>query len=174
MHRVTSALLLLVCFITLSGIAARAQDDSSGASATCNFDEEKQLMVQYQHFPINLKKPLPIQVPFGKVWSPGGKAMALFTNTPIQIGSRTLPIGAYTLFVIPNSKQWTLVVSKSTDTSGAYDPQQDLVRVPLESGELPSPEGSLNVAFAHVAPQQCNIRIDLEKFGHFAEIHQRQ
>ena len=52
----------------------------------------------------------------------------------------TLPIGAYTLFVIPNSKQWTLIVSKSTDTSGAYDPQQDLVRVPLDSGELPSPE----------------------------------
>ena len=171
MHRVTSALLFLICVITFSGVAVLAQDDS-GASATCNFDQDKQLMVQYQHVPISLKKPLSIQVPFGKAWAPGGKAMALFTNTPIQIGSRTLPIGAYTLYVIPNSKQWTLIVSKSTDTSGAYDPQQDLVRVPLESGELPSPEDSLSVSFAHVAPQQCNIRFDLEKFGHFAPIHQ--
>jgi hypothetical protein len=132
MHRVTSVLLLLACFVTLSGMAAWAQDDASGASATCNFDEDKQLMVQYQHIPISPKKPLSSQVPFGKVWSPGGKAMALFTNTPIQIGSRNLPIGAYTLFVVPNSKQWTLIVSKSTDTSGAYDQQQDLVRVQME------------------------------------------
>jgi hypothetical protein len=173
MHRVTSALLLLTCVVTLSGVAAWAQDDSSDASATCNFDQDKQLVVQYQHVLINPKKPTSAQVPFGKAWAPGGKAMALFTNTPIQIGSRTLPIGAYTLFVVPNSKQWTLIVSKSTDTSGAYDPQQDLVRVPMDSGELPSPEGNLTVSFAHVAPQQCNIRFDLEKFGHFASIHQQ-
>jgi hypothetical protein len=173
MHRVTSALLSLTCVLTLSGVAAWAQDDASGASATCNFDEDKQLVVQYQHVPINPKKPISAQVPFGKAWAPGGKAMALFTNTPIQIGSRNLPIGAYTLFVVPNSKQWTLIVSKSTDTSGVYDPQQDLVRVQMESGELPSPEENLNVSFAHVAPQQCNIRFDLEKFGHFASIHQQ-
>ncbi len=173
MHRVTSALLLLACVVTLSGVAAWAQDDSSGASATCNFDEDKQLVVQYQHVPINPRKPISAQVPSGKVWAPGGRAMTLFTNAPIQIGSRNLPIGAYTLFVVPNSKQWTLIVSKSTDTSGAYDPQQDLVRVPMDSGELPSPEENLSVSFAHVAPQQCNIRIDLEKYGHFASIHQQ-
>jgi hypothetical protein len=97
----------------------------------------------------------------------------MFTNTPVQVGSRELPIGAYTLFVVPNSKQWTLIVSKSTDTSGAYDQAQDLVRVPMDNGELPSPEDSLNVSFAHVSPQQCNIRIDVEKFGHFAEFHQK-
>jgi hypothetical protein len=172
MQRVTSTVLLLILTTTLSGMAAWAQDDASGASATCNFDQEKQLVVQYQRVQVSLKKPLSTQVPFGKVWAPGGKSMTLFTNTPIQIGSRMLPIGAYTLFLVPNSKQWTLIVSKSTDTSGTYDQQQDLVRIPLESGELPSPEDSLNVSFAHVAPQQCNIRIDLDKYGHFVAIHQ--
>ena len=44
------------------------------------------------------------------------------------------------MFVIPGAKQWTLIVSKSTDMTGAYDEQKDLVRVPMESGELPSPE----------------------------------
>src|SRR5581483_5921771 len=117
--------------------------------------------------------PLSNQIPFGKVWAPGGKPMTLFTNTSVQIGSRILPIGAYTLFLIPNSKQWTLVVSKSTDTSGAYDQEQDLVRVPMESGELPSPESQLNVAFGHVAPGQCNLRADLDKTGHFAVFHMK-
>ena len=117
---------------------------------------------------VNLKKPLSAQVPFGKPWAPGGKPMTLFTNTPIQIHSRMLGVGAYTLFVIPNSKQWTLIVSKSTDMSGAYDEAQDLVRVPMDSGELPNPESDLSVGLEHATPGTCNIRIDLDKSGHFA------
>jgi hypothetical protein len=173
MHRVTCFLFCLASLLVCSGGVARAQDHPSAGSATCNYDEEKQLMVQYEQVNVNLKKPLQSQVPFGKAWAPGGKTMTMFTNTPVQIGSRLLPIGAYTLFVVPNSKQWTLIVSKSTDTSGAYDEAQDLVRVPMESGELPTPEPTFSVSFAHVAPDQCNIRMDLDKTGHFAVIHQK-
>src|ERR1700748_2652485 len=116
MHRVLSFFMIFASLFLASTLWAQ----DSGGTATCNYDDDKQLVVQYQHVTINPKKPLSLQIPFGKVWSPAGKAMTLFTNTPIQIGSRTLPIGAYTLFVIPNSKQWTLVVSKSTDVNGAY------------------------------------------------------
>ena len=57
--------------------------------------------------------------------------------------------------------------------SGAYDEQQDLVRVPMESGELPSPELEFSVAFEHVTPGQCNIRLDLDKTGHFVTFQKR-
>jgi hypothetical protein len=166
MHRVTSFAIVLVSLLVACG--AFAQDGASAATATCNFDEDKQLVVEYQHVSVNLKKTVSIQIPFGKPWGPGGKPMTLFTNTPVQIGSRNLAIGAYTIFVIPTAKQWTLIISKSTDTSGAYDEQQDLVRVPMESGELPSPEAEFRVSFAHIAPDQCSIRLDLDKYGHFA------
>jgi len=152
---------------------ARAQDNSSGGTATCNFDDEKQLVVNFQHVSINPRKPLSVQVPSGKPWAPGGKPMTLFTNTPIQVGAHNLDVGAYTLFVITGSKQWTLIVSKSTDMSGTYDQTQDVVRVALDSGELPSPETDLNVAFEHVAPGQCNLRLDLDKYGHFAAFQKR-
>jgi hypothetical protein len=152
---------------------AFAQSTVSSANATCNFDDEKQLAVEYQRVTLNPKKPIPGQVPFGKVWAPGGKPMTLFSNTPIEVGARNLPIGAYTMFVIPTSKQWSLIVSKSTDMSGAYDEQQDLVRVPMQSGELPSPELEFSVAFEHVAPDQCNIRLDLDKSGYFVTFQKR-
>jgi hypothetical protein len=147
--------------------------ENEGASATCNFDAEKQLVVQYQPFAFNPKKGLSGQVPLGKVWAPAGKPMSLFANTAVQVGSHMLPIGAYTLFVIPTSKQWTLIVSKSTDMTGAYDEKQDLVRVPMESGELPSPATNLNVAFEHIAPTECNLRLDLDKYGHFTTFAQK-
>jgi hypothetical protein len=99
--------------------------------------------------------------------------MTLFSNTKVQIGSRILPMGAYTMFVIPAAKQWTLVVSKSTDMSGAYKEEQDLTRVPMESGELPSPEAALNVSLGHTAASQCTLRLDLGKDGHFAAFEKR-
>jgi len=47
------------------------------------------------------------------------------------------------------------------------------VRVPMDSGELPSPETSLSIAFEHTGPGQCNLRIDLDKFGHFVTFQQK-
>ncbi len=152
---------------------AFAQGETPTGTATCNFDDQKQLVVEYQRITLNPKKPTLAQVPFGKVWAPGGKPLTLFTNTPVEVGSRNLPIGAYTMFVIPTSKQWTLIVSKSTDMSGAYKDQDDLVRIPMGSGELPSPQEEINVAFEHIAPGECNLRLDLDKAGHFVTFQKR-
>jgi hypothetical protein len=168
MHRPHST--LIAVFVALSfACPAFAQNAPSTSTATCNFDDEKQLVVEYLPVSVNLKKAVSTQIPFGKPWAPGGKPITLFTNTPLQVRSTKLPVGAYTMFVIPDGKQWTLIVSKSTEMTGAYDAQQDIVRVPMDSGELPSPESSLFVSFAHVAPGQCNLRVDLDKRGHFAE-----
>jgi hypothetical protein len=172
MYRVAFSLLLFAAFVVSMGSVVRAQDDATSGSATCNFDEDKQLVVEYQRVPMNPKKPSALQLPYGKVWAPGGKAMTLFTNAPVQLGSVFLPTGAYTMFVIPTAKQWTLIVSKSTDVSGAYDEGKDLVRVVLDSGELPSAEPAFRVSFAHIAAKQCNIRIDWDKFGHFTDFRE--
>jgi len=167
MHRVTSCVIILAFIFTAGALLAQESSSATG-TATCNFDDDKQLVVQYQHVVVNLKKGVATQISFGKPWAPGGKPMTLFTNAPVVVGAHSLGVGAYTLFVIPSSKQWTLIVSKSTDMTGAYDDKNDLVRVPLDSGELPNPVGELGVAFEHVAPGQCNLRFDLDKFGHFA------
>jgi len=153
-----------VLAVLLTG-AVVAQDTAS-STVTCDFDSGRQLAAEYQHISVNLKKPLlGPQIPSGKVWAPGGKPITLFANTPVEIGGKQLTVGAYTVFVIPSPKLWTLIISRSTDTSGKYDESMDLVRVPMESGELPSPEAQLNVAFAHVAPNQCSLRLEVATVG---------
>jgi Protein of unknown function (DUF2911) len=164
---VATAFLFCTCAIL-------AQDKASLETATCNFDADKQLAAEYRPISINPKKPLfGHEIPAGKVWAPGGKPITLFTNTPVEIGGANLAIGAYTLFVIPNTKQWTLIVSRNTDTSGKYDESMDLVRVPMESGELPAPEKEFKVSFGHVAPGQCNMRLDIATVGNWAVFKQR-
>jgi hypothetical protein len=165
MRRLTSCF-VFVTFLFLA-CAALAQGNPSSATAICNFDTEKQLVAEYQLISVNPKKPLfGHEIPAGKVWAPGGKPMTIFTNTPVEIGGAKLAAGAYTMYVIPTTKQWTLIISKNTDTSGKYDEKMDVVRVPMELGELPAPEPQFKVSFAHVAPDQCSLRLDIATMSH--------
>jgi hypothetical protein len=67
------------------------------------------------------------------------------------------------MFVIPAPNKWTLIISRNTDTSGKYDENKDLLRVPMDWGELSSPESAFSIYFAQTAPGQCTMRVDLEK-----------
>ena len=155
--------LVLVAALLLAP-ALYAQGTSALATATCNFDANNQLAVEYQQPTVNSKKvEFGREIPYNKPWAPGGRPMTLFTNLPVAVDGHDIPVGGYTLFLIPSEKQWMLVISKSTDTSGRYNAGNDLVRVPMDSGQLPSPEDQFSVYFGHVAPTQCSMRVDLEK-----------
>jgi hypothetical protein len=150
-----------MCF----GAVLFGQDTSSQATASCSFDANKQVAVNYQRMTVNSKQPVfGRTIPYGHVWAPGGKPLTLFLNSPVRVGGGELPVGAYTLFIIPSEKAWTLVISRSTDTSGKYDEKQDLARIPMENGELGTAENEFSVYFAHIAPEQCSMRVDLEKY----------
>ena len=163
MRRVLGWFVLAFPVLLITG-TPYAQTTSANATASCNFDPNKQLAVEYQRIQVDPKKQvLGKGIPYGKVWAPGDKSMTLFANTPVTVGGKNVPVGAYTMFVIPEEKTWTLIISKSTDTSGKYDEQQDFARIPMQFGKLPRPEGAFTVYFAHVAADQCSMRLDLQK-----------
>ena len=164
MHRVLGCLILAlsVCFISSNSVAQSTTPTT--ATATCNFDPNTQLAVEYRQIEVNpKKKALGNEIPYGKVWAPGDKPMELFTNTPLTLGGKEIPLGAYTMFIIPEQKTWTLVISKSTDTSGKYDEREDFARIPMQFGKLLEAEPEFTVYFAHVAADECNMRLDLQQ-----------
>jgi hypothetical protein len=73
-------------------------------------------------------------VPFGKVWRTGAdEATTLTTDAALMFGSLTVPAGTYTLYTIPNEKEWLLIVNKQTGQWGTnYSEAQDLGRVPMK------------------------------------------
>ncbi|MCU1245704.1 MAG: hypothetical protein JWN02_1614 [Acidobacteria bacterium] len=72
-------------------------------------------------------------VPYGKVWRTGANAATtLTTDRDLMIGHLNVPAGKYTLYTIPNAKEWTLIVNKQNGQWGTeYDEKQDLGRVTL-------------------------------------------
>lgn len=98
--------------------------------------------------------------------------MILFTQSAVDLGSSVIPEGAYSLYVIPEKHTWTLVVNRNVITGHKYDERQDLVRAPMQIGEIDIVKQP-KVVFAHVAPKQCNMRLYYEQTGAWAEFQER-
>lgn len=150
--------------IMLLGVMWAETDDPDTQTSVCTFDDGKEVSVKYQAAPVKRDN-----LPEGKPWSPGNSPMFLFTSAPLKIGDSEVPVGAYSLYVIPGSKRWIFAVNKNTSGS-RYDQKQDVLRAPMDLGTLGSPEKTVSIAFAHVSAKQCSLRIYYGKTGAWVEL----
>jgi len=141
--------------------AACSAQQSDSATASCNLDDGRQILIRYNAIAGKSEKPSN-----GKPWSPGGTPMTLFTEAQLSFGGATIPVGAYTVYPIPAKDKWTLVVNKNVTPGSAYDEKQDLARSPMETDQIEQPAGALEVAFAHVG-EKCTLRIYFGKSASF-------
>ncbi len=70
-------------------------------------------------------------VPYGEVWRTGANASTKISfSTDVKLNGNAVPAGKYSLFTIPGEEEWTIIISKDTNSFGAfgYKPENDLVR----------------------------------------------
>src|SRR5207302_3234017 len=66
-------------------------------------------------------------VPFGEVWCTGANwATKITTEGNQEMGGLKLPAGSYSIWTIPNEKEWTLIINKQT---GKFHINYDSYRV---------------------------------------------
>jgi DUF2911 family protein len=157
----------LMLFVRCPVIAQDPSQDSNSAITTCTFDDDKEISIRYTPVKVGEK------LVNGKPWSPGGSPMILFAQAETVINNASIPLGAYKLYVIPNKNNWLLVINKNVAAGAAYDESQDVVRAPMESGQLSEPTKELDLAFAHIAAKVCNLRLYYGKAGSFAEFKEK-
>ena len=71
-------------------------------------------------------------VPFNEVWRVGAnEAPEIKLYKDVSIGGKAVKAGTYTLFAIPNTSEWTIILSSDLDVWGAYSYNQshDVIRV---------------------------------------------
>lgn len=93
-------------------------------------------------------------VPYGKIWRLGAnEATEIEFFTPAIIGGKKVPKGRYTLYAVPDEKNWTFVINKETDIWGAfkYDPSKDVARASVPVKDLQEPLESLTINFEKTA-----------------------
>lgn len=92
-------------------------------------------------------------VPWNVVWRTGANAATQFNTTAdLVIGGATVPTGKYTLWTLPTSTGWKLIINKQTGQWGTeYDQSQDLARVDAKVETLQTPVEQLVIAFEPAA-----------------------
>jgi hypothetical protein len=83
--------------------AQQPDADAHTATAFCDFADNQEISVRYNNAPGK------DDTHNGKVWLPGGKPLTLFVGAAVSLNNNPIPIGAYSVYVIPNRKEWTLI-----------------------------------------------------------------
>ena len=167
MSRHTETTLLILALAFAVHAYSQTTPGNSG-TASCTFSDGMQISVRYHAAPVNQEK-----FARGEAWAPGGSPMFLFTQTDLTLGGSSSPVGAYSMYVIPNEKDWTLVINRNVKENTSYDPSQDLARTRMQTGNLGSKDENVRVMFGHVSDRQCNMRIYRADLGGWAEFKER-
>jgi hypothetical protein len=86
-----------------------------------------------------------------------------------MLGRTEIPLGAYSIYLIPDRKNWTLMVNRNVTPGAAYNSAQDVAHAQMDVGEIPEPVKELQLSFAHLGPKTCSLRVYYQKTGAFTE-----
>jgi hypothetical protein len=160
-------LAFLAAFVFILG--APAQESKNTETRACTFEDGREISVRYN--PAEYKKGF--EIPKDKPFAPGDVPMLLFTPTDIMAGTTTLPTGAYSMYIVRNKGDWTLIVSRNIKEGAPYDASQDMAKVPMGTGKTSAPRTVFSVNLGHIAPKVCSIQISFGDTGAFADFTEK-
>lgn len=149
------ALAATAALISMAGLAtppARAQFGfsryhSPPASATATIGG-KVIRVDYYAPSMHGRKIMGQVVPFGEVWCTGANwATQITTPADLVLGDIKLPKGSYSIWTIPDEKEWTLIINKETGQFHTdYNPEADIARTKMKVKSLDEPVETFTIA----------------------------
>lgn len=98
-------------------------------------------------------------VPYGEVWRLGAnQATELDVYAPVTIGGKSIQPGRYTLYAIPQTDKWTLIVNSQTDTWGAfgYHQEKDVLRTDVPVSSITTSQDAFTMLFQK-ADNGCDL-----------------
>ena len=168
----------LACTVLLSAVSlipAAAQNDqpkpSPPATATVSLNG-KDITINYGAPSMRGRKIMGALVPFDTVWRTGAnEATSFVTQGPLKVGPTLVPAGSYTLYTLPSSARWLLILNKQTGQWGTvYDKSKDFACIPMHSKKLDSPQEKMSISFENTAGNVTELHIRWENTDQYIEI----
>ena len=154
----------------LAGLAmiARAQGYfgryTSPAAKTLTTIDGKQISVAYYAPSMHGRKVMGGLVPYGEVWCTGANwATTLTTEADLEMGGLKLAKGSYSIWTVPNEKEWTLIVNKQTGQFHLdYEQDRDLGRTKMNLKTLSSPVETFKIQVSPAGPGKGTLALSWE------------
>ncbi|MBI5807588.1 MAG: DUF2911 domain-containing protein [Ignavibacteriales bacterium] len=128
MKKMLLTILLAISSQIFSQIDLPRLSPKAAVSQTIGYTE---ISVEYSRPSVHGRKIWGDLVPYNKVWRTGAnEATVIQFTTDVSINGNKIPAGRYSLFTIPNEKEWTIIFNKVDKQWGAfnYKEDQDLIR----------------------------------------------
>lgn len=101
-------------------------------------------------------------VPFGKVWRIGAnEAPEIKFYQDVTIDGKKVPAGVYTLLMIPNENEWTVILNTDLDVWGAYsyNESKDVLRAKATTKKADEIIENLSIQFFKVSDNEAVMRL---------------
>jgi hypothetical protein len=111
-------------------------------------------------------------VPYDHWWRTGANPATTFTTEgDLMIGTLHVPAGKYTLFTIPSTGTWQLILNKQVGQWGLeYHPERDLGRTPMKSKTLATAQEIMSISFEDVKGKTAELHIRWDKADEYVKV----
>lgn len=160
-------LFLLTSFLCLFSVAY-AQVKTPAASPTCKISQDfglSKVDVEYSRPSAKGRKVFGDLVPYGSVWRTGANATTKLTFADdVKISGTAVPKGTYALLTIPGEKEWSVILYKNLNISGAsagkdFKDDEVQVRVTVPALTLRDFVESLTINFNNLRNSSADLEL---------------
>lgn len=134
---------LIVGFLSQSATAQERGSDEARVSPNATVSQTigtTEVMVTYGRPGVRDRDIFGGLVAFGDVWRTGAnESTALVLSDDVWIEGEEVSAGTYSIYTIPGTEEWTIIINEKLSWGTQYDESMDYVRVTAE------PEESFNV-----------------------------
>jgi Protein of unknown function (DUF2911) len=111
-------------------------------------------------------------VPYEKVWRTGANpATTIITSVPLKFGDLVVPAGTHTLYSLPSTGTWQLILNNQTGQWGTeYKQEMDLGRVPMKAKPMTTPQEVMSLSFEHTTATSTELHIRWETTDRYVTI----
>lgn len=125
---------LLITALFAISVSAYSQWTLPAASPRATVEQQfsmSKITVDYGRPGVKGRKVFGDLVPYGKVWRAGANSSTKIEfRQSINFGGVTVPAGKYGLYILPNEKDWKIILNSDSQSWGtAYDASKDLYSV---------------------------------------------
>ncbi|RYF67579.1 MAG: DUF2911 domain-containing protein [Cytophagaceae bacterium] len=110
---------------------------------------------------------------FGKVWRTGAnEATEVTFKSDVMFGGKMVKAGTYTLYTIPNDKEWDVLLNSTLGQWGAYDYEKikgndvAMVKVPVSMNKTPIEKLTITPANSSIAIAWDNMTVSVPVMKH--------
>lgn len=133
--------IILTAFLAVS-VSAYSQWNIPAASPRQSVEQQfsmSKISLDYGRPAVKGRKVFGELVPFGQVWRAGANSATKITfEQSIDFGGKVVPAGTYGAFVIPQEKEWKIILNKDANQWGAYsyDERLNIIDITVPTQKL--------------------------------------